>query len=298
MLRFFYALLTASLWGGADLFYKRGNDRADTLSHLKTTAAVGIVMGVHAFIYSLTNNITITPGAVIRYLPVSFFYILSMLLGYAGLRYLELSVASPVQNSSGAVTTLLLLIFLSSTPGNLEIAGILCILAGTIALAFLEQQAPAAAIKKEDKKYRTGAAAFIFPCAYCLLDGMGTFLDGLYLDEYELVTEDEALIAYELTFFLLAVILCVVLRVKKAGFSKQADPSKGIAALLETAGQYFYVFAMADNALITAPLVSSYCVFSIIFSRLFLKEKLNARQYTAAALVVAGILLLAVSEAL
>ena len=296
MYRFIYALLTASLWGAADLFYKKGNDAADRFSHYKTTAAVGLVMGAHALIYSFTNGVAITPQALIKYLPVSFFYILSMLLGYAGLRYLELSVAAPVQNSSGAVTTLLLLMFLSYSPENLEIAGIVCVLAGTIALAFLEERSPAGNVPGS-KKYRTGAGAFIFPCAYCILDGMGTFLDGLYLDEYALVSEDEALVAYEITFFLLAVIICAVLAAKKARFSKRADPAKAAAAVLETAGQYFYVFTMAENAVLTAPLVSSYCVFSVIFSRIFIKEKLTGKQYAAAALTVCGIVLLAVAEA-
>ena len=37
------------------------------------------------------------------YLPVSVLYILSMTLGYVGLRYIELSISSPICNSSGAL---------------------------------------------------------------------------------------------------------------------------------------------------------------------------------------------------
>lgn len=68
--------------------------------------------------------------------------------------------------------------------------------------------------------------------------------------------------------------------------------------VFETIGQFFYVFAMSRNAIIVAPLIASYSVFSVLLSRIFLKEKLNHKQYAVIAAVVAGIALLALSEML
>ena len=51
---------------------------------------------------------------------------------------------------------------------------------------------------------------------------------------------------------------------------------KFLAAILETAGQFTYVFAMSGNAIIAAPIISSVCVVSVILSRIFLKEKTTA----------------------
>lgn len=92
---FMFALLTAFAWGGADLFYKKGTDSQDRYSHIKIVIIVGIVMGIHATAYMLIQGLTFDPMDLIRYFPVSALYILSMAVGYIGLRYIELSIASP-----------------------------------------------------------------------------------------------------------------------------------------------------------------------------------------------------------
>lgn len=65
---------------------------------------------------------------------------------------------------------------------------------------------------------------------------------------------------------------------------------------METAGQFFYVYAMSANAVIVAPLIAAYSVFSVIFSRIFLKEKLKWKQYVVIGIVMAGIILLGIAE--
>ena len=112
---FIYALAATLLWGAADLFYKKGADENDNLSHLKTTFFVGLVFGIHAALTLVFKNIDYDFRNLVIYLPVSMMYILSMVFGYFGLRYLELSISSPIQNSSGAVSALLLFIVLGQT---------------------------------------------------------------------------------------------------------------------------------------------------------------------------------------
>ena len=48
---------------------------------------------------------------IMTYLPVSLLYIISMAMGYIGLRYIELSISSPICNASGAVVAVLYLCF-------------------------------------------------------------------------------------------------------------------------------------------------------------------------------------------
>jgi drug/metabolite transporter (DMT)-like permease len=69
-----------------------------------------------------------------------------------------------------------------------------------------------------------------------------------------------------------------------------------LAAICETAGQFTYVYAMSGNAIIAAPIISSVCVVSVVLSKIFLKEKLNKKQYLAIILVILGILFLAIQE--
>ncbi len=300
---FLFALLTAFAWGGADLFYKRGSDSRDRYSHLKIVVMVGLVMGIHATAYLLIQGLSFDPFDMVRYLPVSGLYILSMTIGYIGLRYMELSIASPVQNSSGVITTILLVIFFSSRLNAVEILGVTIVTLGVIGLAILEKRAERAALKAGSEqinvKYQIGVMAITFPILYALIDGLGTFADALYLDELSLIGEDAALLAYEYTFFLCAAVCFLYLKlVKKVKFNMLRERDKGSAAVLETAGQFFYVFAMSSNAIIVAPLIASYSIFSVILSRIFLKEKLTRQQYAVIAMVIIGIALLGLADEL
>lgn len=65
--------------------------------------AVGVIMGIHALYEIFAGGTVVTWHVLITYLPVSLLYISSMTLGYIGLRYIELSISSPICNSSGAL---------------------------------------------------------------------------------------------------------------------------------------------------------------------------------------------------
>jgi EamA-like transporter family. len=297
---FLFAILTALSWGGADLFYKKGSDPDDRYSHLKIIVMVGLVMGLHATAYMLFTGIRFDPFEIIRYLPVSAFYILSMAIGYFGLRYIELSISSPVQNSSGAMTALLLFIFFPQDLKMLDISGVALVTAGVVGLAVLEKRLQNRALKVSgevtERKYQIGILAITFPILYAILDGAGTFLDGIYLDELNLISEDAALIAYEYTFFLCAISVFWILRSRGIRMNILKEKVRFTAAALETAGQFFYVYAMAERAIIAAPLIASYSIFSVLLSRIFLKEKLSLTHYLIIAVVLLGIALLGIAD--
>lgn len=298
---FIFSIFTALAWGGANLFYKKGTDSDDPLSHLKIVVMVGLVMGIHATLYLIIKDITFDPFDMIRYFPVSALYILSMTLGYVGLRYIELSIAAPVQNSSGAVSAILLFIFFPREMHPADIVGIIIVTLGVIGLAMLEKKEEdkvlAANNEVIDKKYQIGFLAITFPILYSLIDGLGTFADGIYLDELKLISEDSALLAYEFTFLICAILSLLYIKfVKKEKFILFQERDKGYAAILETTGQFFYVFAMAGNAIIAAPLIAAHGIFSVILSRVFLKEILSKKQYIMIGIVMAGIILLGITE--
>ena len=305
-------------WGSADLFYKKGTDEDDRYSHLKIAVWVGLVMGVFAFalmpfsetkfsLFALVEN-------AVKYSPASLCYIVSMVIGYAGLRYLEVSIVSPVQNASGAFSAVAMFAFFSikGQTGSffdefsyLEIIGTAVIVIGVIALGVVEQRLSSAesGIAKEDKKYRFGALALVFPILYCVFDTIGTSADGIILDEKAGLGlgEIDVLILYGLTFFLAGVIawLFMLAKTKKAynPFAK-SEAQKGGAALCEEGGQIFYVYAMASKPMLAAPMVASYCIVSAILARMFIKERLKAAQYACVAAVIVGIVMLGISEGL
>ena len=116
---FFLALVATLGWGCADLFYKKGTDESDRYSHLKIAIWVGLVMGVCAIALLPFTESTFTLKGffenTLKYSPASIGYIVSMVVGYAGLRYLEVSIVSPVQNASGAFSALAMVIFFIAT---------------------------------------------------------------------------------------------------------------------------------------------------------------------------------------
>ncbi|MBO5976637.1 MAG: hypothetical protein J6P94_05640, partial [Oscillospiraceae bacterium] len=101
---FWLAIITLLCWSGSDLFSKIGcADAKDKYSHLKMVMAVGIVMGLHAAYEIFIGGTEISWNVIFTYLPVSLLYILSIVMGYLGLRYIELSISSPICNASGAL---------------------------------------------------------------------------------------------------------------------------------------------------------------------------------------------------
>ena len=181
---FWTALIATLCWGFADLFYKSGADPEDRRSHLKTTIAVGIMFGIHAAYTLIFGDIGFDWRNLIRYAPVSAMYILSMAIGYLGLRYLELSIVSPVENCSGALAALLGIVILREMPESaLTWLGIVCCCAGVFLLGLFEKGRDAGELARQDgRKFRTGLGAFLLPLAYCVIDTLGTFLDDPCLD--------------------------------------------------------------------------------------------------------------------
>lgn len=294
-----YALLTFICWGTADLFYKIGNKGKENNNHLKTGIMVGFVMGLHATIYLIVNHVDINIIDIFKYLPVSLLYISSMVIGYKGLKYLELSISSPIQNTSGVITALLLVLFFKEQYDYPFYIAVVLIFIGIIMLSLIEisnNKEKREEYKKNNIKRKVIGLTIIFPLIYCILDGAGTFIDGLYLDKFELISEDSALVCYEYTFLIYAIITFIYLKLKKQEFKIIKEKDKLLAAIFETAGQFFYVFAMAKNATITAPIVGSYCVLSLILSRVFLKEKLSKKEYIAIFLVLIGIVILGILD--
>ncbi len=291
---FLLSLIAILFWSGSDLFSKMGSRPDDKYSHWKMVMAVGTVMGIHA-LFLIATGTPFSPADIITYLPASALYILSMTLGYVGLRYIELSVSSPVCNSSGAVAALLCFFFLGETMSGLQLFGVVLVCAGVFALSVIEKRKDDALRASEgltpDVKHSRSIIAIAFPLLYCLIDGLGTFADALLLDT--VIAEEQANIAYELTFLLMAVFAFIyVVLVKKQPLKISREKPKVVAALCETAGQFAYVFAIGANPIVAAPMISSYCVASLLWSRLILKEKLTKSQYLVIAVAAVGIVIL------
>ncbi len=299
----FFTFSTTFLWGLAELFYKKGARQEEKFAHLKMAVCVGIVMGFHAMFILMTQDVGYDPINMVRYLPVSLCYIVSMALSFFGMRFIEESISDPIENTSGAIVTLMCVVLLGAHVERISVAAILLIVVGILGIGFLEGHGDTDRAKKLGRTM--AIVAFAMPFCYAILDALGSFLDVYYLDVERTpligVTEDTielvANTSYELTFALCAGLLLFFMRSRKEKFGAlKWQRDKVLAALFETAGQFTYVFAMSGNGAIAAPIISAVCVVSLLLSRIFLKEKLTRTQYFFLACVIIGILTLAVIE--
>ncbi len=111
--------------------------------------------------------------------------------------------------------------------------------------------------------------------------------------------ESVANISYEFTFLIVGIILLVYLVfIKKERLVLKKQGNRVAAALLETAGQATYVYAMSGQGVVAAPMIAAYSIVSLILSRIFLKERLTKKQYLMVAAVMVGIILLGIAEGL
>ena len=292
----FWLSLTALLcWSGSDLFSKIGCRGQDKYAHLKMVMAVGTVMGLHAAYEIFVGGTEVTLSVLVTYLPVSALYILSMTIGYVGLRYIELSISSPICNSSGALVAVLILITGGLGDVNRwQLFAVALVCVGVVGLGVVEAQEDdelrALRQQASNYKYAKSALAIVLPVLYCLLDAL----------VLRRLDEDSANAAYELTFLLCAVVCFIyVVLVKKQPLLPRQEAPKYVGALCETAGQFAYIYAIGDeeHVMLAAPIISAYCAASVLWGRIFLKEKLSAKHYAAIAAVVAGIVILGVFDA-
>lgn len=298
---FWFSIIALFCWSGSDLFSKIGcADKSDKYSHFKMVTAVGVVMGIHALYEIFVSGVPIDLPSLLKYLPVSALYILSMTIGYVGLRYIELSVSSPICNSSGAIVSILCIVALGDRFDVPVYIAIALICAGVIGLGFVEakedDELRRLRQEKANYKYSKSALAIILPLMYCLLDALGTFADSMVL---ETLDEDVANVAYELTFLVCGIASFIYVKfIKKQKYLPKKEGPKYVGAIFETIGQFAYIYALSDSehVAMAAPIISAYCVASVIWGRIFLKEKLSVKHYITIAVAVAGIIILGIYD--
>ena len=319
---FVFAIVALLCWSGSDLFSKKGTDENDPNSHWKVTFAVGLIMGIH-FLITLIGGAIIDanggPEAVpkfvaslfytdfkiidfVRYLPVAGLYILAMVLGYIGLRYIELSISSPICNCSGSLALLLCaLIFplIGADPIEFDaftIIGVVAITLGIVGIGVVDskenQELKELRRQESNRKYTKSFLALLLPIAYLIIDALGTVGDEVFF-HYVDISDYSANSAFELTFFILAIFSFIWIKfVKKDKLFAKKNSAVYLGGLCETIGQVFYMAVMFADYEIGMPIISAYCVVSLLWSRIFLKEKLSWKHYVAIGVTFAGIIIL------
>lgn len=91
-------LACIACWSTTDLFYKKGSDYEDRLSHLKFMVWLGIIMGLSAFLLFPWSESGVPFGALVLkyvdYMPFALAYVLALMCGIIGARHLGIYMMS------------------------------------------------------------------------------------------------------------------------------------------------------------------------------------------------------------
>ena len=315
---YIFSILALLCWSGSDLFSKMGTRERDKNSHWKVVFAVGLIMGIHFFITLIggaiidnTVGVDAVPKVIasifytdfkpfdfLRFFPVAGLYILAMVLGYIGLRYIELSISSPICNSSGALAFLLCLLFGIFSMEELTavtVIGIVLITVGIVGLGFVEQnedeEIKKARQERANRKYAKSILAFLMPILYLVIDALGTAGDELIFIKTD-ITDYAANSAFELTFFCLAIFAFIWIKFVKKDNIFRGNKHLFFGGFCETVGQIFYMAVLFSDFSVGMVIISAYCAISVLWSRIFLREKMSWKHYLMIALVISGIVIM------
>ena len=321
---FILTLTCIILWGVTDILYKASFHKNDPLSHYKSFVWVGLVMALAGFIMSnwsdtLLDSVKMVKDDVLHLVPLYLVHAIALFFGLLGIKHLSASVISSLENIDGAIATIIIYFYYLLTGyihpeygiGVMNAIASVSIIIGVILLGREEQalMRQDEHLSEEKKRHRLGALALFFPILYNLIDG---FLiaeingiggnGGIVTQGAETSIPAIDFFIFECASFALVAIFVwlYMLIVKKYIYNpfQEEELIRSGAATSETFGTMTFIFASAINPVLTAPIVSSYCLVTIVLAKIFLKERLTRKQYLSLAFVVVGIALLGISEIL
>lgn len=299
-----FATITVLLWGTSETIFKKVSTQ-ERNSVLKLISYNGIILGICALIFMIVTRTKIEINMIITYLPIAIIYITSMFCTYKAMTLVKVSILSPLQNSSCAITTMLCIFLLKQEVNLPKIIAIIVIIICMIILSINKDETLRleSGNKEEDEKnakkaYLLYLKGIGFALGYWLLDGIASYMDD-YTLEADLSAE-QVIIAYSFIYAIVGIVCSIILKIKEKDYkiiNVKENKLKLIGTFVETAGQYTYIYTYAfGDAALASPYVAAYSIVTVILSRIFLKEKLNKKQYVLIGLILAGMITLSIGE--
>ena len=318
---FILTLACIILWGVTDILYKATFYKNDPLSYYKSFVWVGLVMALAGGIMSiwsdtLLDSVKMVKNDVLYLVPLCLVYAIAFFFGLLGNKHLDASTVSTLENIDGALVTIIIYYYYlltgymdsSYTIKALDVIATVLIIIGVILLGREEQALMKQEMQLSDdkKKHRFGALALFFPILYTLIDVFSIAeISGVNANS-GIVSAGEETSIPAIDFFIFEcagfalVAICIwfyMMMVKKYKYNpfQEEEIIRCGAATGETLGTMAFIFAASINPVLTAPITSLYCLVTIVLARVFLKERLNRKQYKSLAFLIVGIILFGIS---
>ena len=295
-----FATITVLLWGTSETIFKKVSN-IEKHSVLKLISCNGIMLGVCALIFMLITRTEMNFDILLTYLPISLIYIASMFCTYKAMTLVKVSILSPLQNSSCAITTILCIFILKQQVSIIQIIAIISIIICMILLSINKDEVLRieSGNKEEDEKnakraYLLYLKGIFFALGYWFLDGIGSFMDDYTLEAN--LSAEQVIIAFSFIYCFIGIITSIVLKFKEKDYkiiNVKENKLKWLGTFIETVGQYTYIYAFAfGDAVLASPYIAAYSVVTVILSRIFLKEKLKKKQYALISLILIAMITL------
>ncbi len=306
---FVFACSATLLFGLGDMLIKRGSKIHESDFYLRFGAAEFVLTFVEILacfmLISQERGTPAAPFAVIwenSYLLIPLIvYQVIQIISYIGADYMEMSVFAPIADSSGAMAVVMFLIYAlcSGGLGNLasfitpaSVSGMVLTAIGIIGIAILQRKGALT------KKYKKGMVVLLFPLMFCFADAVSTMIDAFAV--YDEGSMELSIVHYLLLsaigIFVAGCASTTILAVKKKQFFnpfKRENLCYLGAAIATDLGFLLYLFAIEDNPILSIPVCATCGITALMFSHIFLKEKLTKWQYLSIAIVTIGVLLVA-----
>ena len=311
-------VISVALWGLADMISKKGTDLNDPYSHIRFVICTGLAMLVFLPFFRFFSESGSSLIQLLKDYPVflliTLAYVISLLFSFFSFRHMEASVSAPLCNTSAAMVILMLLGFYAVsgrgrdigellTPLNVIASVLVC--SGVIAIGMVRSGETKALPDRREGLIQTvrqyGAAAILFPLLSAFFDALESVGDSLMVDEAAGVGigSIDYMRLWVLTYLLICIPLWIYLSVKEKRpyqpFSRR-DGLKLASGFTEVMAYTLYILALDREPFFVSFLSSTYCVFSILFCRIFLKEKLSTGQYICITVIIAGLALFGIAE--
>lgn len=310
------AVLCLVIWGLTDIFDKKGSPREDKFSCFKFMVWQGIISVILIMVLTpMSESGIFLPSQLGKnavYLLLSMAYPISIMAGLNGMRYLDASIASPLENIDGIVAPVFMLAFflvtgtvesIGSMFSWLDILGVALVVSSVILIGRKERELAEKdnIVMADGKKRRIGAKALIFPILYSVFDAIYTVTSGVFLYSEGSIAmgKIDFMILYNLAFVVAGVYsFFYILAKMKRPYNpfRKSETVKCISGIMDPLGSVCYTYALAANPVLFTPITSSYCIVTIIAAHILLRERLQKRQYVCLAFLVAGIVILAFSS--
>ena len=314
-----YAFSSTSFYALGEVFQKKGSHFKEEHTELKLLVWFGIfsfifslllkAFGLVGMSFNIFTMICDYPGVILSPL----FYALSLILCFLSFKLVPVSVIAPITCMEGAFTffgVVMMYMFLGKTDEILQSVTVLKLI--LIILSFtgiylcgliqnkIENKEENKILAKGKFLIKSGYFAIIgivFALLSAVLDSASSLTDIYFLgdiaDSYEYIYTHGIIV-----FVFIVIVYFILWAIESKPYDpfKRTEIPKMLGSGCDSLAMILYMLAVSKNPIFTNIIVSGFCAFTVLFSRIILKEKLEKRQEVCVLFTIICILVFAVLD--